>query len=258
MLKTGEEIINFINFHKKFIDENSEKIKTHDKKLKSRWLWGFGTSAYAVSLGYLVLNDKKNAVSWFNKSSGFYLRCADLHLQTKQYFGINKTFTETAALQVIKSCVLSINKKSINKITDYIIENRPEAFGSDLIYNYVLALSLFIICSKNPGKYKHKHLIQQVEKLSESEKKQKGNVSGYYKGTKDALAGLSENNKEKFFKGINKILSSFCRSLPKTGDLPVCTDAVMILLIAKDRGMEINIKNISRKYHKYIASCLFQ
>ena len=65
MPKTPGEII---NFHKKFIDSNKEKILTSDKKLKSRWLWGFGTNAHTAALGYLILNEKENALIWFNKS----------------------------------------------------------------------------------------------------------------------------------------------------------------------------------------------
>ena len=76
MLKPQEEIIDFINFHKEFINSNREKIVVQDKKL-TRWLWGFGTNAKSVALGYLMLNNKDEALIWFNKSVEFYFQCIE-------------------------------------------------------------------------------------------------------------------------------------------------------------------------------------
>ena len=272
MLKTPEEIINFINFSKEFINSNKKKILVPDKKFKSRsvqplvegspritqrWLWGFGTNAYAAARGYLMLNDRENAMNWFNKSSEFYFQCIKSYNETGQYFGVSKTFTETAALQVMKSCMLSGNKGNINEISYYIIENKPEiSLNSDLIYNYVLALSMMI--GDETIDDNDNDLHKQIKKLAASEKTHGKDVTGYYVGTADALKGIAENNKEKIFKGINKILFSFSKYLPRTKEVPLCIDAIMLLLITKNKLAEIDMQDIDKKYQKYVSLCLLK
>lgn len=257
MLNTPGEINNFINFHKNFINVNREKALSPDVKLKSRWLWGFGTSAQSAALGCLTLNDRDSALEWFNKSAEFYLQCADLYEETKQYFGLGKSFTETAALQVMKSCVLSGNKLNIIKISEYVIKNKPEtSLSPDLICNYVLALSAVVLSDNNPNEI----ASETIKKLAASEEKNPETVEGYYAGTATALSGIIENNNDKIFGGLNKILQSFGKSQKDrdvSGDFPFCIDAIMILLIAKYKGIEIDAGNINKNYLNSISLTLF-
>jgi len=252
MLKTTEEINNFINFHKNFIDMNLEKAASSDERLKSRWLWGFGTNSKSAAVGYLTLDDRDSAMEWFNKSAEFYLKCLDSYEETGQYFGLSTSFTETAALQVMKSCVLSGNKINIIKISEYIVKNNPEiSLGSDLIYNYVLALSEVIASDKNLNET----AFERIKKLTVSEEKNSKNTDGYYAGTATALAGIVENNKNKIFEGLNKVLMSFGKSQKDRNvpdDFPFCIDAIMLLLIAEYKGIEIESKNIDKDYLNHI------
>jgi hypothetical protein len=255
MLGTQEEIVNFINFHKEFVNSNKEKILTSDEKLKSRWLWGLGTNAQAVALGYSMLNDRNDALIWFNKSAEFYFQCMQSYDKTKLCFGISESFTETIALQVMKSIVLSGNKNFINELSNYTAKNKPEiSMSSDLIFNYVIAASMIIITrGERLNEELNEELKKQLKKLSESEEKHGEGVIGYYAGTSDAMEGLAENNKEKILNGINKMLFSFGKYLSRTKDIPLCIDAVMILLIAKNKEIEIDIQEgIYENYQKYI------
>ena len=255
MLETQEDIINFIKFHAEFVNSNKEKILTSDEKLKSRWLWGLGTNAQAAALGYLMLNDRNSALTWLNKSAEFYFRCMQSYDKTKLYFGISESFTETIALQVMKSIILSGNKNLINETANYIVKNQPEiSMSSDLIYNYVIAVSMII----TRGERLNEDLNEQLKKLSVSEEKHGGNVTGYYAGTSFALEGIAQNNKEKILNGVNKMLFSFSKHLSRTKDIPLCLDAVMILLVAKNKEIEIDVqKEIHENYKKYIPLCLF-
>jgi hypothetical protein len=257
MLKTPEEINNFINFHKNFIGMNRGKAASSDERLKSRWLWGFGTNAQSAAFGYLMLNDRDSALEWFNKSAEFYLKCLDSYEETGQYFGLSTSFTETAALQVMKSCVLSGNKINISKISLYVIKNKPEiSLGSDLIYNYVLALSAVITSDKNLNEI----AFERIKKLTASEEKHSKNTGGYYEGTAIALAGIVENNENKIFEGLNKVLASFDKSgkdRDSSDDFPFCIDAVMLLLIAEYNGIELDPGNIDKNYPNHILTCRY-
>ncbi len=245
MQKTQNDIPDIIKFHKKFIESNSEKILSPDKKIKSRWMWGLGTNAKIIALNYLLLNNKSDAAYWFNKSVEFYMNCLKLYKKGAN-FGINSSFSETAALHVMKSAVFSGNKECINELAGYIIKNKPEiSLKTNLIYNYVLAVSMLITDDNE--------LCEQLKKVVESEDKYKKKIKNYFTGTAKTLEGIVENDAEKIIEGASEMLIEFNDYSTKNNELPVCEDLMMILLIARGKGIEINAPDIWGKYAPFIS-----
>jgi hypothetical protein len=244
-----------IRIHKKMINKTLDEIDERPKAIASTSYESMGSSATRIALKYLVLNNRDEAISWFNKSAEYYKSSKKIKDNfSKDFAGkfeYRKYFTETMALHMIISAVLSENMVQVREISKDILEIPPHKTSNNhLTFDYVNSLATLILDSSE-------FYPTQINKFKELEDKYAKTMSGAYNGMAKSLLAICNKDENSIMEGINQILDQFHMRIKRSKEIPICLDALMLLKLGEIKGLQMNLDKIEEKYHKYVTKCMF-
>jgi len=80
----------------------------------------------------------------------------------------------------------------------------------------------------------------------------------FYEGIADSIEGIARADKPLFLKGLNRVLEIFKRRNSQLKDIPICTDAVTLFILARERGLDISLDDLPEKLRMFIPRVLVE
>lgn len=191
------------------------------------------------------MGNKKDAFNWFEKAAE-YLEEHIVHQRSLigSWEGESGRCTD-----FLYMAILSGN----DKLIDEAVKRAQEIDGKfpvkfpDPAQNYYYLLALSNTLSRE--KMKAESLLEKIDV-----KYHKG-YEDYFNGLKESVKGLLKNDVKLVLNGITQILTFHTRKYgkkPVTDDELVCIPATALLILAKNRGIEVVPADIEEKYRKFI------
>lgn len=231
-------------------DELKRKIERNLKSIemyKSIWnqivpekipstYFGMGLEARGIAIYSLLLGNKEDAREWFEKAA--------------EYYSKSRVKGKDGEVQMLMwsllTSILSKNKDLMDKsakIIDDLDYRTPSYF-----YHFVSCLSNLILGNKDS-------VLIDAEKLEELEPANYSKLK-YYKGLGKTCKGIAMNDTGLIKQGLADILQRHKTLVPSLGktmdDALICIPATALLLLSKNKGIEIMPEVIMVEQRGYI------
>ena len=202
-----------------------------------------------AALYLLLLGDKREALTWFKKSTE-YLKKSYLDRRSRQ--GLSES-DSGVCVSLQTSSVLSSDKDimlDVAKICLSLDKSYPEKYRAlKSQYYYNRATSLIILGEDEKAK-------QIVDKIGGNRSFRK-----YHNGLRQCLEGILDLNKALVLDGLNLVLEDHDDEFKNVEVGPpyemICVPATMLIKLAETRGIIIRPSDINDKYCRYIPWILF-
>jgi len=228
-----------------YINTRKQKLNEYEKDIQVNFLRGFGMDAKSIAGQYLLLNNTDEARKWFTESARYYLESKKINDNLE-----GRSFEYSSGLSMIVSASLSGDRNLKNEVAESILKRKPYTNPPGLFLKFQVIVSNLILGNVN--------IDEELQELKTLENKYSKKTGGFYTGYTDALMALRTKDSENLKKSVEDILSRFSKSR-MSRDYPYEFEIAMILMLAKDRGMDIDPeRDIDKKYHKYIPMGLLK
>ncbi len=212
-------------------------------------LFDLGLSAARVSLYYILLGEKAEALVWANTSADYYKRSI---VDQKSRFGPQRVGVD-GCLNLLNSAILSSNKNMIIESIELcrgIRQDFPEKYR-DMAPFYYYIQAVGDILTENDTEAKT--VVEHVNKGAPR------NLKKYFEGLKVCLDGILSNDKDVFLAGLDKVLEDH-KKVKTLGppDEMLCVPAAVQIKLAELRGIKVTPEDVKEKYRPYIPWLLFE
>ena len=198
--------------------------------------YGMGLESRGIAIYTLLLGNKEESLKWFEQAAKYYTKS-----RTKGRDGEVQMLMWT-----ILTSTLSRNKdlmKRSAQIFDDLEYKTPSYF-----YHFVSCLSNLILGNEESA-------LVAAERLGELEPTNYSKLK-YYKGLGNTCKGIVKKDSSLLTFGLTNILKRHKTLIPHLGetmdDALVCIPATALLILAKNKGIEIKPADIEEKYRKFI------
>lgn len=243
---TIEKINERIEYHKRstnYVLNNWDIIKkTNIKNGRSkveatkRLKFSIATDAEYIGRCYALIGDGKEARAWFRKSA-----------ESMSF----SDFTDTRCLRMLWTAVLSGDKKFATNIASKMLNAGVVQKSLHEIIKKQCELFAYIILNKEISQ----EYLTELEKL---EDKQRKSISGMPSGTVKCCCGILKKDKRIVMDSLSTMIPFTRRFYGQMkGDIPVAMEEAMLIILAKDAGIEIGPENFP-KYNEILPACLFE
>lgn len=198
-----------------------------------------GNSCRDIGGLYVLLGNRKKGIEYFVQAVHYYLKAHDFTASQKAGPQISR---------LIDSAILSRERELQSKAAAVCLD--AKAFGLAFAWHRIRLVSNLVL--NNDDK-----VIEIASRMKKIEKRE-GKRAGYSEGVASVGQGIVDKDDRSIKTGIDQILSTHVtKYIDRIEDSPwlqICLPAVVLLLLARDRGMDV-WKEIDSEY---IPKILFQ
>lgn len=252
MIWTNEQLEDSLKASKSSIEDTLEKwdIYVTNWQKKGKLQEGIGvlnlsnaTASQSISIKYLLLLNKKEAMHWAEQAALYFKKSAESGL-------IQGNIEYSSWLSTLEMAIISCNKKLIEDVASPI--SKLEQIGPEICDYYLKSISNIIL-------YRDREALNYVGNLERIEGKQFRRFKGWFEGPGTALKGILLNDKILVVKGVTRVLQIFKNRIRgRDHKLPLCIPAIVLLILARDRGITIKKEDVDEKLRGYIPWILLE
>jgi tetratricopeptide (TPR) repeat protein len=231
-----------IESRKSSVAKTEARINDVPPNLLSGHYSSMSMSAYFIALDYALIGKKAESLEWFRKAVYYQLVSKNSLIHT------GRIFTYPEAFRMLES-VIQLNDSDLDLQVHEAVDGisiKPYS-GDGLFESYIECVSALNI--------NNRELAMERLKIYRELEAKYGRT--WYVGLADIIEGILEKDDKLFLDGLHRILPTFRRRIAKTGDIPICIEALNLMLIARRYGMTISLTDVDSRYHDCIPRIFF-
>ncbi|UCF07401.1 MAG: hypothetical protein JSW28_07025 [Thermoplasmata archaeon] len=203
-----------------------------------------GFWAKSIGYNYAILRNKQEALNWLNEGVEYYLKIDEFEKRE------GNRIRYVHALRIL-DCVVPLQDEGLYNTVSVTIEGlSPEPVpGTDRISTEIFEAYFDCMAPLLRGDYDT--AAKRLPRLKKWEKDWK--ECKYYEGLSDSIEGIVQEDGGQFLIGVGQILKIFKRRNAQLKGMPICTEATSIFILAKRRGLKVELADIDKKYRMLIA-----
>ncbi len=225
------------------IENWPKEIPKHPPHIQASFYDGMGDSARIIALNYAILRKCEETKRWLGEAVNYYLKSEEMIRDLGELL-------EYAIGIYLLDCVVPLRDEELYARVSRAIEDVKRDVKPFVFEDYLHCMAPLL-----RGEYDE--VLKRLPTYRELERKYWKEV-GWYGTMADAIEALAKGDKEPFMEALHGILKTFKRRNAQLKEIPICTEATTLFILAQRRGIDISLEEIDKRYREFIPECMVE